>query len=124
MIGLELTYLVAAGRCPTDGTICTEESSSRAFADSPSALSYRMHSENAPIPSYEASSLLLQWTEDSPREEGFFWYAEPEFGLLEIVQVYAGAKSDGLRASGRLIARRPLDTMDGKWAGPIPPPRC
>lgn len=65
-----------------------------------------------------------RWDDEQPREEGFYWYRDPEFDLRTVVRVYRSteAGTPRLRASGTLVEGRSIDTMEGQWAGPISPP--
>jgi hypothetical protein len=62
------------------------------------------------------------WTDEAPTEEGFYWYREKEHDLRGVVQVF-DRPNPGLSVNGLLYERQPVNSLDGQWAGPIPPPK-
>lgn len=63
----------------------------------------------------------VNWFETSPEEPGFYWYVDA--WVCDIVRVYRSSNGR-LRAAGTaLFEAKPLDGLDGRWAGPIPVPR-
>jgi hypothetical protein len=69
--------------------------------------------------------MSLQYTDEKPARDGYYWYLEPTFTYGSIVRVFFNSTDD--RLNNRLSVRdegrvHRLDQYNGKWAGPIPEP--
>lgn len=68
------------------------------------------------------ASSTAQWSEEAPVSEGYYWYHRSELNLLDVLYVYERHSSERLVASGVMVDRRTVESMPGKWAGPLSQP--
>jgi len=67
-------------------------------------------------------ALDLEWTDEPPEQEGWYWYRERYRGeYLDPVIEYVGKHYGRLKINATRGAP-PVTHLDAKWAGPIPRP--
>ncbi len=62
----------------------------------------------------------MEWSSQSPSRQGYYWYMDSQ--ICDIVRVLRALDGKLVVSGTALFERHPVETLEGRWAGPIPAP--